>query len=176
MTLKNNLQNKQNNAQGKILERLIEAACAKYAMMEEAFIEKTPEDFHPQRIDAKIGKATGYYKAKAQPDFKGTLKGGRAICFEAKMTTKDKINKSVITENQARCLSNHAMLGAYCGVCVLVNKTAAFIPWEIWQTMESHFGKKHLTESDLKNFEVPTPMYIDFLHHYRKEQDNGKSI
>lgn len=169
MTTPVNQKNKQNNAQGKIMERMIEAACAKYAMTEEAFIEKTPEDFHPQSINKQTKKVTGYYKAKAQPDFKGTLKGGRAICFEAKMTTKNTIKQSVITKNQASCLSNHAMLGAYCGVCVLVNKTAAFIPWGIWKNMEDHFGKKSLNESELVDYAVPTPMYIDFLFHYRKE-------
>ena len=164
------MKNKMNNSQGKIFERMIEAACVKYAMREEAFIEKTPEDFHPQKIDKQTKKATGYFKAKAQPDFKGTLKGGRAICFEAKMTTKKTMSKSVITDNQAKCLSKHAMLGALCGVCVQINKTAAFIPWGIWLNMEEHFGKKSLNESDLEEFVVPTPMYIDFLANYKKAE------
>lgn len=173
--MKSPVQNKLNNIQGKFFERMIILGCQKYAMNQEACIEKTPEDFHPQKIDKKSKKVSGYYKEKAQPDFKGTLKGGRAICFEAKMTMKDRINKSVITENQATCLSNHAMLGAYCGVCVMINKTVGFVPWGIWRNMEDHYEKKSLSESELKEFEVPTPMYVDFLANYRKGNSDEKN-
>ena len=163
--------NKTNNAQGKIFEKLIEMGCQKYAMLEKAFIEKIPEDFQPQKIDKTTKKATGYYKSKAQPDFQGTLLGGRSICFEAKMTMTDKLHQKVITKNQADCLDHHESLGAYVGVCCQINKTIAFIPWKNWKAMKAEFGRKYITEEELKKYQVPTPMYVDFLFHYHRENE-----
>ncbi|MGI6155029.1 MAG: Holliday junction resolvase RecU, partial [Enterococcus lemanii] len=155
--------NKKSNAQGKIFEKLIEMGCQKYAMLGKAFVEKIPEDFQPQEIDKKTKKAIGYYKSKAQPDFQGTLAGGRSVCFEAKMTNEKKINQSRVTKNQSACLDHHESLGAYVGVCCQINKTIAFIPWKNWKKMKEEFGRKYITEEELKKYQVPTPMYVDFL-------------
>lgn len=166
--------NKKSNAQGKIFEKLIEMGCQKYAMLGKAFVEKIPEDFQPQKIDKTTKKATGYYKSKAQPDFQGTLDGGRSICFEAKMTMTDKLHQKVITKNQADCLDRHEALGAYVGVCCMIKRTAAFIPWENWKKMKEEFGRKYITESELAKYQVPTPLYIDFLFHYHHGDEDEK--
>lgn len=164
MKYPSNMQNKANNNQGKIFEKLIELGCQKYARANKAFIEKIPEDFHPQKIDKTNGKATGYYKAKAQPDFQGTLQGGRSICFEAKCTRADRIKSSVITKNQAECLTMHSDLGAYVGVCCQINKTVAFVPWDTWKNMKEIYGRMYITEEEAKVYQIPSPMYIDFLY------------
>lgn len=163
--------NKTNNMQGKIFEKLIQMGCEKYALKGIAFIEKIPEDFHPQEIDKATNKATGFFKAKAQPDFQGTLSGGRSICFEAKMTTTDKLHQKVITQNQANCLDHHEALGAYAGVCCMIKRTTAFIPWGNWKAMKEEFGRKYITEKELEKYQVPTPMYVDFLFHYHQSNE-----
>ena len=166
MKYPSNMQNKANNNQGKIFEKLIELGCQKYARANKAFIEKIPEDFHPQKIDKTNSKATGYYKAKAQPDFQGTLHGGRSICFEAKYTSADRIKSSVITKNQAECLTMHSDLGAYVGVCCQINKTVAFVPWDTWKNMKEIYGRMYITEEEAKVYQIPSPMYIEFLYLY----------
>lgn len=174
MTKTRSIQNKENNHQGKMFEQMILMACQKYALLGKAFVDKIPEDFHPQKIDKKTKRATGYYKEKAQPDFQGTLPGGRSICFEAKMT-KSKENKmlqSVITPNQVMCLDQHEAMGAYVGVCCMINNTAAFVIWNDWKAMKETYGRKYITEKELQEYQVPTPMYIDFLFHYQ-EQESG---
>src|SRR5699024_8307812 len=118
------------------LEQMIEAGCNEYRVKQLAMIEKTPEPFRVKKINSQSKTFTAYFTGKAQPDFKGTLKGGMAICFEAKMTTSDKLKKDVVTPNQSACLDMHAGLGALCGVCCMIKHTVAFVPWGIWKDMK----------------------------------------
>ena len=85
-------QNMQNNAQGHIFESCIESGCDDYSRQERAEVEKTPEPFRVTQ-KGKDGKFEGRFITNAQPDFKGTLIGGRAIVFEAKHTTTPKIHQ-----------------------------------------------------------------------------------
>lgn len=158
------------NDRGRMFESLIEKGCQYYKIKGLAMIEKTPEPFRVKR-KSNDGSFTGYFTGHAQPDFKGTLANGRSICFEAKVTSTKKLNQNVVTDNQAECLNIHQELGAYVGVCCMVNKTAAFIPWHIWKDMKFIYGHKYMTEEDLKEFEVMTPGFIDFL----KRSDDGYS-
>lgn len=157
---------KRNNHQGKIFEKLIEMGCQKYAMLGKAFVNKVPENFHPQKIDKVTKKATGYFKENAQPDFLGTIAGGVSVCFEAKYTSEKRISQSVVSKNQSDCLTQHERMGAYCGVCCQVNKTVAFVPWHVWKTMEVKYGRRYMTEDEIKLYQVPTPMYVEFLWNY----------
>lgn len=155
-------QNRMNNAHGDLLEKMIDQACLYYRNGGVAMIEKTPEPF---KVMKKLGKGRfeGLFLGHAQPDYKGTLRDGRAIAFEAKMTTTDRLKKSVITDFQAECLERHYQMGAEVGVCCLINKTAAFVPWRVWKKMKVFFGRQYLTEEDLKEYQVPTIGYVDFL-------------
>ena len=87
-------QNRVNNAQGHFFEGAIMAACQFYHDRERAEIDKTPEPF---RVTSKSrnGTFTGRFTAHAQPDFQGTLAGGRSIVFEAKYTATDVIRRNV---------------------------------------------------------------------------------
>lgn len=156
------MQNRMNNDHGDFLEKMIDQACLYYRNNGVAMIEKTPEPFRVKKKMEK-GQFVGQFLGHAQPDYKGTLAGGRAIAFEAKMTTTDKLKQSVITEYQAACLEHHYQMGAEVGVCCLINKTAAFVPWCIWKKMKTLFGRKYMTEDDLKKYKVPTIGYVDFL-------------
>lgn len=156
------LRNKVSNNQGRLFENLIDQACRHYRNNGDATIEKTPEPFRVKKKN-NDGTFTGWFTGLAQPDYKGTLKGGQAIAFEAKMTGSDRIKKSVVTEHQAACLSLHAEMGAKVGVCCMIRKTVGFIPWDVWSKMKEIYGRQYLSEDELKEFEVPIFGYIDFL-------------
>ena len=69
-------QNKVNNAQGHFFEQAIKAACALYASHGRATADKTPEPFRVLE-KSRDGIFKGRFTARAQPDFQGTLAGGR---------------------------------------------------------------------------------------------------
>lgn len=84
-------QGKRNRALGLQFEKIITEACEHYRSMGLAYIEKTPE---PMRVIGVLDRKRGIFKAvfekAAQPDFKGTMAGGRAVVFEAKHTETDR--------------------------------------------------------------------------------------
>jgi recombination protein U len=109
-------QNKVNNAQGHFFESAIKAACALYSDRERADVDKTPEPFRVLE-KSRDGKFKGRFTARAQPDFQGTLDGGRSIVFEAKYTTTDRLKWDVLTQEQRDTLERHARRGALAAVC-----------------------------------------------------------
>lgn len=147
-------QNKRNNAQGHFFEKEIEQACKKYKEEKVANIEKTPEPFRVLSKNYKDGTFKGRFISHAQPDFKGTLKNGKSVVFEAKYTGTDRIKSSVLTRAQAESLETHHKLGAVAGVCVGIKDRYFFVPWEIWRDMKKHIGKQSATAEDLKQFEI----------------------
>ena len=119
-------QNKVNNAQGHFFEDYIKAACALYSMRERAEVDKTPEPF---RVLEKLrdGIFKGRFTARAQPDFQGTLAGGRSIVFEAKYTTTDLLKWDILTQEQRDALEHHHQHGAISAVCA----AADLEPWRV---------------------------------------------
>ena len=104
-----------NNAQGRLFEERIIAACEYYRI----------------RITAK-----------AQPDFCGTLFGGKSIVFECKYTTADRIRKTVLTPMQMEVLRQSEDIGAQAYVCFGIQDKTFFMPFKIWDNMEKIFGVK----------------------------------
>lgn len=92
--------NRLNNAQGQHFEREILAGCRMYESHGIASIDKTPEPFRVTSKNHRTGEFTGRFSTHAQPDFQGTLYGGRSIMFEAKRTSKDRITRNVLTDTQ----------------------------------------------------------------------------
>ena len=82
------------NARGRDFEDYLDRACQLYRNIGIANIEKTPEPFKCLKKN-KGGRAIVQFIHHAQPDYKGVLLNGQAIIFEAKCTTKDKIQQSV---------------------------------------------------------------------------------
>ncbi|EHL18505.1 hypothetical protein HMPREF9630_00230 [Peptoanaerobacter stomatis] len=162
------LQNKKSNAQGRHFEDYIEKACNIYREKGIANIKKVPEPFRVTKLYPN-GTFTGRFIAKAEPDFKGTLKNGRSIVFEAKMTSKDRIMQNVLTDAQARALENHSILGAYTGVCVNIQDSYYFIPYGIWANMKEIYGRKYLTRTDIEVYEVDFNCAVMFLNYKNKE-------
>lgn len=152
-----------NNAQGQIIEKEIERACLYYRGDGVAEIEKTPEPFSVKEKKERgcfIGRFGG---KKAQPDFKGTLLGGRSIVFEVKSTNESTIKQSVLTDNQSNLLECHYKLGAIAFVCVAIGQNYFTIPWNKWRDMKKIYGRKYIKADEVKDFQVRYVHGIMFL-------------
>lgn len=150
------IRNRTSRDRGKEFEDLVEAACEFYSVSYFAEIEKTPE---PRRVIGRTGdrrsKMICVNEKKAQPDFKGTLHGGRSVVFEAKHTDKDRILQSCVTDEQAKRLNKHEKLGALTFVLVSFGMTEFYrIPWYDWKCMKELFGRKYVSPSDLGEYRV----------------------
>ena len=113
------LRGKKSKAAGGYFENMISRACTYYRDKNIAYIEKTPE---PMKVLKPMPKQPGRFIAcfvkAAQPDYKGTIQGGRAIVFEAKHTDGSKIERRRLTAEQMDCLEKHNKLGALTFVVV----------------------------------------------------------
>ncbi len=85
-------------AMGKRFEDRLARSFEYYQHTGMALVEKTPE---PMRILRRLdnGKFIACFEKKAQPDYKGTIKGGRTVVFEAKFTSSDKIEEIIANGN-----------------------------------------------------------------------------
>lgn len=147
-------QNGENRESGQMFEEIILEACNRYRVMELAEIDKTPEPFCIERPIGK-GKFIGHFAKKAQPDFKGALKGGKTVVFEAKYTKTDRIVQGVVSDTQYRTLNNYQRMGAECFVLVCFGFQKFYkVPWSVFKTMKTQFGRKYITVSDLARYEV----------------------
>jgi recombination protein U len=145
-----------NRAAGLAFERVVIASCEYYKNNGTAFIEKTPE---PMKIIKVLDRLHGFFKAcfakRAQPDFKGTLLGGRSICFEAKHTDRDRITQDAVTPEQVKDLNLHEELGALCFVLVSLGMQDFYrVPWADWTQMKNRFGHKYMKPEELAPYRV----------------------
>ena len=101
---------KRSKAAGEYWENMIEAACQHYRLKGIAEITKTPEPMRPIKSLGQ-GKFIAHYEKMAQPDYKGTLAGGKAVVFEAKHTDSDRLQQNVISSEQEKQLDRHMKLG-----------------------------------------------------------------
>ena len=143
-----------NNAQGRLFEERIIAACEYYRIRKKAVIHKTPESFLCLKKSNTTKTFTGRFTAKAQPDFCGTLFGGKSIVFECKYTTADRIRKTVLTPTQMEVLRQSEDIGAQAYVCFGIQDKTFFMPFRIWDNMEKIFGYKYLMPGWIKEYEV----------------------
>ena len=156
---KNTLVNKRSREAGKTFENIIDVACEYYALFGVAEIEKTPE---PRTVIGRTGdrksKMICVNAKKAQPDYKGTLSGGRSIVFEAKHTDKDRIEQLRVGEEQTKRLDAHEKLGALCFVLVSFGYERFFrVPWAEWKRMKELYGRKYIKAEDVPGEELFTP-------------------
>lgn len=143
-------------AQGKLFEDRLDAAFARYRESGFAIIEKTPEPMRPTESLGN-GRFVAYFEKKAQPDYKGTIKGGRTVMFEAKFTSSVKMEQNRVTPGQAEYLDQHQALGARCYIVAGFSTGNVYrFPWPIWRDMKAHFGRKYISESDaaMQDFKV----------------------
>lgn len=149
------LQGKINKDRGKRFEELLDASFGYYRERGFAHVEKTPEPMKPIK---SLGnqKFIAYFERRAQPDYKGVVNGGREVVFEAKFTSTDRLEQSKVLPHQAECMRRHQALKARCYVLAGFSSGNVYkIPWDVWDNMKQHFGRKYVKEEDLKQYTVP---------------------
>lgn len=159
------IQGKRNRAMGLKFEEIVDEACEYYKSLGIAYIEKTPE---PMKVIGVVNRRLGHFKAcydkTAQPDYKGTMAGGRSVCFDAKHTETDRIEQKAITETQRDALNTHEAMGALCFVVVCLEDKYYRVPWEKWKTMKEDCGHKYMNAADLTPYMLGTwPGDLRFL-------------
>jgi recombination protein U len=148
------LQGRRSRAAGAFFEGMIQASLDFYREQGIAHVEKTPEPMKVIRPE-RGGQFLACYTKAGQPDFKGTLIGGRAVCFEAKHTESDKIGANRLTREQYGSLELHYGLGAAVFVLVSIGLEDFYrIPWETWRDMQQIYGRKHIKQAELEPFRV----------------------
>lgn len=159
---KASIQGRQNRAQGLAFEEIVNDTCDHYRLMGLAHIEKTPE---PMKVIGVVNRNMGHFKAAfekaAQPDYKGTIKGGRSIVFDAKSTETDRIQQKAVTQEQWEALDLHEEMGAWCFILVSLGWKYYRVPWEKWKTMKEDCGHKYMNADDLTPYELaawPAPL------------------
>lgn len=150
------LRGSQSRQTGAYFENMIEASLRWYGDKGVAEIEKTPEPMKPLGKPNQRGQFLACFTKAAQPDFKGTLREGRSIVFEAKNTISDKIESKAVTEEQAERLERHYKLGAVAFVLVSFGLQEFYrIPWKVWANMAEQYGHKHMKKHECEPFRVP---------------------
>ena len=152
----------QSNGFGKNFEKMIDLACKYYRDEGKADISKIDEPFRVIRLK-KAGRFEGQFTKNANPDFEGTLDGGRSICFEAKYTTTDRMKQNVVSDKQAEVLEIKSRLGGLAGVCIGIKDRYFFIPWQVWSNMKEIFGRKYIRANDVSKYEVIFRQGVRFL-------------
>ena len=146
---------RQNRQAGESFESLIAASLEWYADKGVACIEKTPEPMKVLSKPDKKGRFLACFIKAAQPDFKGTLKGGRSVAFEAKKTVRDRIEYKAVTDEQNDRLEMHHQLGAAAFVLVSFGLQDFFrIPWEVWRDMKAIYGRKYIKQQECEPYRV----------------------
>lgn len=160
------IRGKQARLAGSYFEAMISGSCDYYLDRGLAKIEKTPEPMKPLGPKNYKGQFLACYTKQAQPDYKGTLKGGRAVVFEAKHTDDDRIEYNRLTKEQRDDLEHHHKLGAVAFVLVSMGLTECFrVPWPVWRDMAATYGRKYMTRDELKPYKVPVVAgFVKFLH------------
>ncbi|MCR2026916.1 Holliday junction resolvase RecU [Anaerotruncus colihominis] len=143
-------------ARGRQFEEQIDTAFEYYRNQGSAIIEKTPEPMRPIK-NLGAGKFIAFFERKAQPDYKGVIKGGQAVIFEAKFTSADRMEQSRVLQSQAEYLTHYQHLGARCFIVAGFASNGVYrLPWDVWRNMKERFGRKYITESDLQEYRVLT--------------------
>ena len=153
------LAGQRSRALGKLFEDRIDQSFAYYKAKGFALVEKTPE---PIKILGKPDKNQRFiacFSKAAQPDYKGTMKGGRTVVFEAKFTwaADQRLHQAAVKDGQAEYLELYESLDARCYIIAGYASGAVFrVPWAVWKNMKAYFGRKYVTEESLQKYRVKT--------------------
>lgn len=156
---------------GNLFEQMIDQTCIWYAEQGIAVIEKTPEPMRPISKPNRAGQFQACFIKQAQPDYKGTLRGGRTIVLEAKHTDHMRIAFERVSEEQQRQLEAYHNMGAVAVVLVSFGMQQFYcIPWTVWRDMKAYFGRKYIRAEDVPEFHVPVVGgrldFIFVIHHF----------
>lgn len=143
-------------AEGAGFEYIINRACAYYSSIGLADVEKTPEPMKPLGGADRAGRFLACYTKQAQPDYKGILRGGKAVNFEAKHTDSDRMTYDRVSTAQALRLTRTERLGGIAFVlCSFSGRGFYRVPWAVWHDMKRLFGRKYITTADIESYRVP---------------------
>ena len=158
------LRNKKSSARGRAFESLLMRGCNYYRQKGIAIINKVNE---PYIVTKKTNgnKFMGRFTGRAEPDFKGVLKGGRAIAFEAKSTQKSRIQRNAVTDTQMEWLREQQKFGAVTFVVVNIQDKFYSVPFDVWDDMKNIYGKKFLMPKDIAGYEVKYDGAVRFLEY-----------
>lgn len=168
----NQIRGMRNNAQGHIFEDALKQACEYYKQTGRSDIDKTPEPFRVMKKSPN-GIFTGRFTDRAQPDYQGTLFGGRSIIFEAKYTTTDRIERRALTDRQMETLESHRRMGAAAFVVFGIKDRFHSMPWSLWDNMKGRFGRQYLTQQDAEPWRVKfngAVLFLDFMDNTKVEE------
>lgn len=116
-----------------------------------AHIQKTPEPMRVIGRTNKPGMFAAVFTKMAQPDYQGTLSGGRSVVLEAKFTDTDRITQDRISDMQAAELDRHEAMRAVAAVLVCFSYDSyGLIPWADWKQLKSILGRKYVKADDLE--------------------------
>lgn len=147
---------KQSKVEGDYFEALIESSLEWYEDNGIACVEKTPEPMKPLSRPNSRGQFLACFTKAAQPDFKGTLLGGRCVVFDAKHTNDDRIEAKAVTKEQREKLEHHHNLGAVAFVLVSFSLGSFYrIPWEVWREMKERYGRQYIKRDEIPQYNVP---------------------
>lgn len=145
---------RRSRAKGKAFEELLDRTFAYYSSKGFAQIDKTPEPMKPIRSMGQ-GRFLACYTKAAQPDYKGTIKGGRTVMFEAKYTEHDRILQDAVNDGQTAYMLSAEALGARCYVVVGFSTGGVYrVPFGVWCNMKRIYGHKYVTEEEIKQYQV----------------------
>lgn len=158
------LRNKVSAARGRAFESLLMRGCNYYRQNGVAIINKVNE---PYIVTKKTNgnKFMGRFTGRAEPDFKGVLRGGRAIAFEAKSTQKSRIQRNAVTDTQMEWLREQQKFGAVTFVAINIQEKFYTIPFDVWDDMKNIYGKKYLMPDDIQGYEVIYDGAVRFLEY-----------
>ena len=148
------IQGKINHYLGENFENKITDICKYYELNNLAKIEKTPE---PMKILQHIdnGHFEAIFTKAAQPDFKGCIKGGKTVVFDAKFTESDRITYQALSDFQRETLLNYENLGALSFVIVgFSNGNIYKIGIDTWNNMKQIFGRKYILQTELEEMSL----------------------
>lgn len=153
------MQGRRNYDIGITFENHILAACDTYKRLGLAYVDKTPEPFKilgsKKPNSQGIWVFEGFFTKPAQPDFQGTLRGGRSIVFEAKTSQGDQIKREKVTKDQENALELHGEMGALAFVFVSVKLRQSYrVPWSVWRDMKQIYGRQYMTVFELEPFKL----------------------
>lgn len=150
------MQGKQSRAMGEYFEQMIMAASKFYEEKGISVIHKTPEPMKVLKVyNRSKGQFICCFAKQAQPDFKGILMDSTMILFDAKHTDREKIERSVVTEEQEECFESYMKLGAMCFLVVSLGFEKFYrIPWIVFRDMKKIFGHKYMNASELAPYEL----------------------
>lgn len=149
------LRGRQNRDHGQQFEDLIDASLEWYELKGVACVEKTPEPMKPLSKPNKKGQFLACFVKAAQPDYKGTIDGGRSVVFEAKHTDTDRIEQKKVTGEQRDRLELHHAMGAAAFVVVSFGLRDFYrVPWEVWRDMKALFGHKYMNRAEIEPYRI----------------------